>query len=380
MKKLLLLLTVLLVGGFVLVSFLPITLSPKPKGDKDIQLDKIRLPEGFQISLYAEEVDNARSMAWSPNGILYVGNRGGDKVYALVDTDKDFKVDAKYTVAEGLNMPNGVAWRDGDLYIAEVSRISKLENIDEHLDNPPSPVTINDTYPSDKHHGWKFIAFGPDNKLYVPVGAPCNICEKEDERYASITRMDPDGSNVEVFVHGVRNTVGFTWHPETQEMWFTDNGRDWLGDDLPACELNHAPKQGMHFGFPYCHQGDTPDPKFGDGKSCADFTAPAQNLGPHVAALGVEFGTGDQFPEQYQSYALIAEHGSWNRSERIGYRVTMVKIEDNKGVSYEPFAEGWLQDGKPWGRPVDLEFLPDGSMLVSDDFADAIYRITYSAN
>ncbi|MEM6726176.1 MAG: PQQ-dependent sugar dehydrogenase [Bacteroidota bacterium] len=380
MKKLLLLLAILLVGGFILFSFLPITLSPKPKGDKEIQLDKIRLPEGFKISLYAEDVDNARSMALSPNGILYVGNRGGDKVYALVDQDGDYRAEKKYVVAEGLNMPNGVAWRDGDLYIAEVSRISKLENIDEQLDNPPSLITINADFPTDKHHGWKFIAFGPDDKLYVPVGAPCNVCEKEDERYASITRMDPDGSNVEVFVHGVRNTVGFTWHPETLEMWFTDNGRDWLGDELPACELNHAPKQGLHYGFPYCHQGDTPDPKFGDSRSCSEFIAPAQNLGPHVAALGVEFGSALQFPGEYTDYALIAEHGSWNRSERIGYRITMVKIDGNKGVSYEPFAEGWLQDGKPWGRPVDLEYLPDGSMLVSDDFADAIYRISYSAN
>ena len=237
---------------------------------------------------------------------------------------------------------------------------------------------IYDGYPTKKHHGWKYIAFGPDGWLYVPVGAPCNICESDDPVFASITRLNVDTGEREILQHGVRNTVGFTWHPVTGDFWFTDNGGDWLGDDMPACELNYAPETGMHFGYPYCHQGDFLDPKHGKGKSCADYTAPAQKLDPHVAPLGMEFYTGAMFPDTYRHQAFIAEHGSWNRTTPIGYRVMLVRIEDNtKAVSYEPFAEGWLKDGRAWGRPVDLEHMPDGSMLVSDDYADVIYRITY---
>ena len=276
-------------------------------------------------------------------------------------------------------MPNGVAYRNGDLYVAEVNRILRFNDIEANLTNPPTPEVIFDQYPTEKHHGWKFIAFGPDDKLYVPVGAPCNICESEDEVFASITRMNPDGSDMEIIQHGVRNTVGFTWHPETKELWFTDNGRDMLGDDIPACELNHAPQDGMHFGYPYCHQGNLPDEEFGELRPCSDFTAPAYNLGPHVAPLGVEFYTGNQFPESYSGQIFIAEHGSWNRSKKIGYRVMMVTLEDGQAVSYEPFATGWLneEDDDVWGRPVDIEWMPDGSMLLSDDFGNAIYRIHY---
>ena len=240
---------------------------------------------------------------------------------------------------------------------------------------------MTEDYPSSRHHGWKYIAFGPDGKLYVPVGAPCNICESKDPQYASITRINQDGTGKEIVQEGVRNTVGFTWHPETKEMWFTDNGRDWMGDDMPACELNHAPKDGMHFGYPYCHQGDTPDKDFGKDRSCDEFTAPVQNLGAHTAPLGVEFYTGKMFPAEYKNQIIIAEHGSWNREKKIGYRLMLVKLDGNKAISYEPFAEGWLDEeaDKAWGRPVDLEFLPDGSMLVSDDFADVIYRISYQS-
>lgn len=342
-----------------------------------LPLDKIALPQGFRIESFAEGIKNARSLELSPNGTLFVGTRGEGKVYALRDEDGDFRADTVYTIAKGLKMPNGVAFRDGHLYVAEVSRILKFENIEDNFANPPEPVVVFDNYPSETHHGWKFIAFGPDGKLYVPVGAPCNICESEDEVFASITRLNPDGTGMEIVQRGIRNTVGFTWHPQTGELWFTDNGRDWMGDNEPACELNHAPRDGMHFGYPYCHEGDLPDPEFGSRRSCDEFTPPVQDLGPHVAPLGVEFYTGQQFPEEYRGHLFIAEHGSWNRSEKIGYRVMMVKLDGNEAVSYEPFATGWLDKGDVWGRPVDLEFLPDGSMLVSDDFADAIYRIYY---
>ncbi|MFZ6010961.1 MAG: PQQ-dependent sugar dehydrogenase [Bacteroidota bacterium] len=345
---------------------------------KSLPLDKIKLPAGFKIAVYAE-VENARSMAWSPSGVLYVGNRDKDKVYAVKDTDGDFKADKKWVLASGLNMPNGVAFKDGDLYIAEVNRILKFAGIESKLGNPGKPDVVKDDYPTESHHGWKYIAFGPDGKLYVPVGAPCNICEPDDEVFASITRLNADGSGREVFAHGVRNTVGFTWHPDTKELWFTDNGRDLMGDEVPNCELNYAPKAGMHFGYPYCHEGSIKDPEFGAKRACKDFVAPVQKLGPHVAPLGLKFYTGSMFPAEYKNQLFIAKHGSWNRSKKIGYDVSLVKIKDNKAVGYETFASGWLEDAtqKVWGRPVDVIILPDGSMLVSDDQANVIYRITY---
>ena len=346
-------------------------------GEEDY-LSKIQLPEGFQIEVYAEGIVNARSMCLSLSGTLYVGTRGEGSVYALKDTDGDYKIDQQFTLAEGLTMPNGVAFKDGDLYVAEYNRVLKFKDIENNLETPKYDV-INDEYPSKKHHGWKYIAFGPDGKLYVPVGAPCNICESKDEIFNTITRINTDGSGMEIVARGVRNTVGFTWHPETKELWFTDNGRDWMGDDLPACELNRATADDQHFGYPYCHQGDLIDPKLGAGKSCEDYIAPVQNLGAHVAALGCEFYTGNQFPEEYTGQIFIAEHGSWNRSKKSGYRVTKVTLEDGKATSYQPFATGWLDTAadEAWGRPVDIELLPDGSMLVSDDFADMIYRISY---
>jgi glucose/arabinose dehydrogenase len=329
--------------------------------------------------LFADTIDNARSLALGDKGTVFVGNRDGDKVYALVDENNDGTADKKYILAKGLNMPNGVAFHKGALYVAEVNKIWRLDNIEDQLANPPQPVLVSDNYPSDKHHGWKYIAFGPDDKLYVPVGAPCNICDdnERDNRYASITRMNPDGSGFEVFASGIRNTVGFAWHPQTKELWFTDNGRDMLGDDTPPDELNNAPKPGMHFGYPYCHAGDIKDPEYGDRHPCTDFTPPVQKLAPHTAALGMKFYTGDMFPAAYKNQVFIAEHGSWNRSEPMGYRIMLVKLEGNKAISYEPFAEGWLKNGKAWGRPVDVLQLKDGSLLVSDDFANVIYRISY---
>lgn len=343
-------------------------------------LDKIRLPKGFSISVFAE-VPNARSMCLSPSGVLYVGNRSGDKVFAVVDADKNGKAEKVYTIAKGLNSPNGVAFRDGALYIATISTIYRLDNIESNLSSPPKPIVVYDKLPTDEHHGWKFIAFGPDGKLYVPVGAPCNICDKENFVYASITRMNADGSGFEIFARGIRNTVGFTWHPDNKEMWFTENGRDNLGNDQPADELNHAKTAGMHFGYPYCHQGDILDPEFGKGKNCNDYTAPIQKLGPHVAALGLRFNMGEMFPVAYKKQLFIAEHGSWNRSEPIGYRVSLVNLDEaGNSKGYSVFADGWLQpDGKVLGRPVDVQFLPDGSMLVSDDYSGVIYRISFNA-
>ncbi|PHN03933.1 PQQ-dependent sugar dehydrogenase [Flavilitoribacter nigricans] len=350
-----------------------------PLFESDLPIDSLQLPPGFKLQVFAEEVKNARSLELSPNGTLFVGTRGEGKLYALRDENGDFRADTVYTLAEDLTMPNGVAFRNGSLYVAERSRILRYDDIEAHLDNPPEPVVIYDQYPDEKQHGWKYIAFGPDGKLYVPVGAPCNVCESEEEIFASLTRMDPDGSNFEIVQHGIRNTVGFTWHPETGELWFTDNGRDRMGDDVPYCELNRAPENGMHFGFPYCHQGDVPDPEFGAKRDCSEFTPPAYKLGPHVAPLGLEFYTADQFPAEYRGNIIIAEHGSWNRSKKSGYRLMMATLNGNEVVSYEPFIEGWLnqESDDVWGRPVDVELMPDGSLLISDDFADAIYRVTY---
>lgn len=337
----------------------------------------LKLPPGFSISIYADDVPNARSMVLSPSGILFVGNRSGGSVYALVDENGDYTADKVYTIASGLFMPNGVAFRNGSLYVGEVNRILRFDNIEANLRNPPEPVVIRDDFPRETHHGWKFIAFGPDDKLYIPIGAPCNVCLEEDERFSTIMRMNPDGTELEVFAYGVRNSVGFDWHPDTNELWFTDNGRDMLGDDIPPDELNYARQMGLHFGFPHLHGKTVKDPDFGKNVDFTRFTTPAQELGPHVAALGMRFYTGTMFPAEYKNQIFIAEHGSWNRSKKIGYRVTLVKLSGNTAVSYTPFAEGWLSGEKVTGRPVDIEIMPDGSMLVSDDYAGKIYRISY---
>ncbi len=342
----------------------------------ELHLDKIKLPPGFKIEVYARNVPGARSMTLSPNDTLFVGTRDGE-VYAVVDKDRNNKADEVITIAQGLNMPNGVAFRDGSLYVAEVSRVIRYDNIESRLKKPPKPVVVNDSFPKETHHGWKFIRFGPDGMLYVPVGAPCNVCEKEDERYGSIMRMKPDGSRLEIFAKGIRNSVGFDWDPLTKELWFTDNGRDMLGDDVPPDELNHAPRTGMHFGFPYLHGKEIPDPDYSEGRKPEEFNPPAMELGPHVASLGMRFYTGDTFPKGYRNHIFIAEHGSWNRSTPIGYRVTLVRIEGGKAAKYEVFAKGWLQHGKAWGRPVDVQVMPDGALLISDDKAGVIYRISY---
>ena len=348
------------------------------KNKKGVYLGDITLPPGFSINIYADNVENARSLVLGDSGTLFVGTRSAGKVYAVLDRNHDARVDEVITIAEGLNMPNGVAFREGSLFVAEVNRVLRYDRIESRLINSPKPVIVTDSFPKDSHHGWKFIRFGPDGKLYVPVGAPCNVCERINPIYASITRLNADGSNLEIFAHGVRNTVGFDWHPKTGELWFTDNGRDWLGDDLPPDELNRASQKGMHFGFPYCHGGTIADPEFGSKRSCKEFVPLAMVLGPHVAALGMRFYTGAMFPELYRNQIFIAEHGSWNRTSPIGYRISLVRLHGSQAISYEVFAEGWLKNGRAWGRPVDVLVMPDGALLVSDDRAGVIYRISYN--
>ncbi len=347
-------------------------------------LRSLRLPAGFQIEVLTDAVPNARQMALGAfkdgKGVLYVGSMGEGKVYA-VELDQG-RATAVHTIASGLQMPVGVAWRDGQLFVSAVSKILRFDGIDGSLRNPPTAVTVSSGFPTDTHHGWKFIAFGPDGLLYVPVGAPCNICEP-GARYANIQRMKPDGSGLETVASGVRNSVGFDWNPRDRSLWFTDNGRDQLGDDVPSDELNHVEKTGQHFGYPYCHQGDLPDPEFGDKRPCADFVAPVAKLGPHVAALGMRFYTGQQFPAAYRNNIFIAQHGSWNRSAKIGYRVVRVMLDaQGKLLGQETFVDGWLGKdaaGKETvsGRPVDVLTLPDGSLLISDDRAGVIYRVRY---
>lgn len=356
----------------------------KSDTDYNALLSRIKLPDGFKISIYADNLTDARSLARTPDGkTVFVGNRRRKNVYALTDTDGDMVADKRDTIATGLNMPNGVVYKDGDLYVAEVNRILRFPDILNNLAAPKSEV-IYDAYPTDRHHGWKFIAFGPDGKLYVPVGGPCNVCDKEDENavYATITRMNPDGTDMEIYARGVRNSVGFAWHPETNKMWFTDNGRDLLGDDIPACELNYAPEAGLHFGFPFWHQGDIADPDFGDKYPRDKFTEPKFKFEPHSAPLGLRFYQGAMFPAKYKNNLIVAQHGSWNRSPEaghIGYQLRFVQIEGDKVVSSEVFASGWLdkEDNKGLGKPVDILEMPDGSILVSDDVAHCIYRISY---
>jgi glucose/arabinose dehydrogenase len=343
------------------------------------RLSDIRLPPGFTIGLYAR-VPGARSLALGDSGTVFVGSRAEGAVYAVVDRNRDGAADEVLTIGRGLRTPNGVAFRDGALYVAETPRVLRYEGIESRVRDPAPPLVVTADLPDEDHHGWRYIRFGPDGLLYIGSGAPCNVCESADEHVATILRMRPDGAGLEVFARGVRNTVGFDWHPETRELWFTDNGRDWLGEDRPPDELNRAPAPGMHFGFPYCHGKGIPDPELGAKRRCVppESTPPEYELGPHVAALGMRFYTGAMFPATYRSQIFIAEHGSWNRVHPIGYRITLVRLERTRPVSYETFAEGWLSGGRASGRPVDLLIMPDGAMLVSDDRAGAVYRIAYA--
>lgn len=343
-----------------------------------LPVNLLRLPPGFRVSVWSDQVPNARTLARAPDGTIFVGTRTAGKVYAVRDTDGDGRADQVRTIVSGWKMPNGVAFREGSLYVAEVHRIHRFDGILQALATGKRPRSrvIQNHLPSDTHHGWKFIRFGPDDRLYVPVGAPCNVCDPELP-YAAIHDMDPDNGRMHVYARGVRNTVGFDWDPATGDLWFTDNGRDHLGDDLPPDELNHAPVAGRHFGFPYRHGKAIEDPKYGRRAGKRDYVPAAQELGPHVAALGMRFYTGTSFPPTYRGQIFIPEHGSWNRSTPLGYRITMVRLKDGEPTGYDVFCDGWLQGEEPWGRPVDLLNMPDGSMLVSDDHAGAIYRIQY---
>jgi glucose/arabinose dehydrogenase len=363
----------------LLVSLITLVASfvASPLFAQSLPLDRIRLPPGFKIELVAR-VPGAREMAFGEHGTLFVGSVEGS-VYALVpDAGKSGEAKVR-RIASGLRQPVGVAFRDGALYVSAVSRILRLPDIEAHLDHPPAPVVVSDRFPTDGQHGWKFIAFGPDGKLYVPVGAPCNVCEPDRDRYANIMRMNADGSGLEVYARGIRNTVGFDWDPGTRALWFTNNGRDNMGDDTPPDTLNRAPQPGLDFGFPYCHAGTIADPEFGRKRSCSDFAQPAQRLGAHVAALGMRFYTGTQFPPAYRGQIFIAEHGSWNRSAKAGYRVTLVRLDSGRRpVAYEPFAEGWLEGQRAFGRPADVAVAPDGTLLIADDTAGAIYRVRHT--
>jgi glucose/arabinose dehydrogenase len=339
-------------------------------------LDRLTLPPGFHIALYSDQVPSARAMALGAHGTVFVGSAGTGKVYALTDSNGDGVADKVRVIASGLQLPMGVAWHDGDLYVSAVSRIVVLRDIEQHLDAPPKPELITDKLTGETHHGGKFIAFGPDGKLYVAIGAPCNICDPAPA-HGKLLRMDADGSAWQDVALGIRNSVGFAWQPGTHKLWFTDNGRDLLGDDMPSDELNEITRAGEHFGYPYCHQGDTLDPEFGAGKSCRSYTPPVLKLGAHVGSLGMRFYSGKQFPAAYAGAALIAEHGSWNRTRKSGYRVMTVRLRGNQVLSYTPLVTGFEQDERAWGRPVDVQPLPDGSVLISDDLAGAVYRVTY---
>lgn len=349
----------------------------EPDNHRDV-LKQLHVPDGFTLSIYAANVPNARSLALGDDGVVFAGTGSAGKVYALRDSDNDGRAEQRHVLAENLNMPNGVAYKDGSLYVAEISRILRFDHINRQLANLPKPVVVYDQFPSDRHHGWKYLRFGPDGKLYTGVGAPCNICKPEKEIYASLVRLNPDGGDVEIMARGIRNTVGFDWQPETKALFFTDNGRDYLGDDSPPDELNRWSVKGEHFGYPYCHGGDIADPEFGGEKKCRQFTAPAWKFKAHVAALGIRFYQGKQFPADYKNQLFVAQHGSWNRTVPQGYRVVLIKFNQDKPVAEQDFVSGWLTaNGEVLGRPVDILTLPDGSLLISDDKLGVIYRVSY---
>ena len=352
----------------------PVAPPPLAAAPDKLPLAKLKVPAGFNIEVYAAGMANARSLALGDKGTVFVGSRLLDKVYAIIN--KDGKREVK-VIASGLYRPNGVAFKDGTLYIAELSKVSKIEKIEDNLDNPPKPVVIYDNLPKDEAHGWKFIAIGPDNKLYVPVGQPGNNV-LHDENHGQIRRINLDGSGAEVVARGVRNTVGFDWNPETKQLYFTDNSRDWMSEDLPNDELNRVTKVGEHFGSPYCWQGNIPDPEFGWGHSCSEFTPPVGLMGPHAAALGMRFYTGSMFPKTFKNAIIVARHGSWNKTVKFGGDVVVVHLnKDGTVKNIEPLITGFLEDNKYVGRPVDVMQLKDGSLLVSDDWNGAVWRVTY---
>ncbi|SDK59609.1 Glucose/arabinose dehydrogenase, beta-propeller fold [Methylophilus rhizosphaerae] len=346
--------------------------------DVRANLSKLHVPDGFHVDIYAE-VPGARQMALGTNGNIYVGTRGS-KVYAVVDKNKDHKADQVVAILDDLNVGNGVAMVDGHLYVAEQNRITRYAAPDFDLTLPFKAMreVIYDKLPNKAHHGWRYLTVGPDNKLYVSLGAPCNICDPVGIE-ASIIRMNPDGSQVETFAKGVRNSEGMDFQPGTNTLFFTDNGVDLLGADIPHDELNAAPKAGLHFGFPYFAGGDARDPNWKNKTPPTGVTKPVAEFQAHSANLGFKFYTGKQFPAEYQGNAVIAQHGSWNRKEPVGYQLVRVTFDEQKQVKEtKVFIDGWLSaEGEMWGRPTDVLQLPDGSLLVSDDFNGVIYRISY---
>ena len=348
-------------------------------------LDELILPTGFEISIFADELDTPRQISETDNGYVIVGSKKGDKIYALYDNDFDGYAEKKILIADGLQNPTGVSIYNGDLYFAEIDTIWIVRNIDEWLDKnskslPKKAIYINDL-PSETWHGFKYIDFGPDGNLYIPVGVPCNICiepQTKDNRFAAIHKYI-DGKLITV-AEGVRNSVGFDWHPITKKMYFSDNGRDWLGDDSPSCELNVIDKEGSFYGYPYKHANDVIDPEFGHLISTIDkdFIDPIAELGPHVAPLGITFYDKDVFPSKYKNSVFVALHGSWNRTKKSGYTVVFVKLDNDGNYLYqEDFITGWLSNETAWGRPVSPFVMKDGTMLISDDKHNVIYRVIY---
>lgn len=347
------------------------------KSYRDV-LNQLHVPAGFTVSIFADNLPDARSLALGDNGVVFVGSGSGDAVYAVQDSDSDGVADKRYVIAKHLYSPNGVAYKDGSLYVAEINRIIRFDRIMQQLAAPPKPVVVYDQLPSEQHHGWKYLRIGPDNKLYTAVGAPCNVCEPEKAIYSSLVRLNADGSGFETLARGIRSSVGFDWQPETNALFFTDNGRDELGDDLPPDELNQWTAIGEHFGFPYCHGGDIADPEFGAAKECAQFTAPVWKIKAHMAPLGLRFYRGKQFPREYQNQLFVAEHGSWNRSVPQGYRVALITFSQGKPVTEQVFIDGWLtKSGGVIGRPVDVLEMPGGGLLISDDKLGVIYKVEY---
>ncbi len=350
---------------------------PIPTPEDKLPIPQLKLPKGFKIEVFASGIANARTLRLGDKGTVFVSNRLLDKVYAIVDRNgrRETKI-----IASGLDRPNGLAFHKGALYIAEGTKISKLERIEDNLADPPKPVVVYDDLPNHQSHGWRYIGIGPDEKLYINVGAPCNICEPPATN-AQIRRLNLDGSGAEIYARGVRNSVGFDWHPVTKQFYFTEHGRDWLSEDLPEDELNRVTKPGLHFGFPYCHNGTFTDREMGWGRACDEFEKPAALMGPHSAVLGMRFYTGRMFPSQYTNAIFIARHGSWNRTKKIGGDVVVVKLNKDGSVrSQEPFLTGFIQNNQYIGRPVDVQVMKDGSMLISDDHAGAVYRVTYSGD
>ena len=355
----------------------PIAGSPIPTAADKLPVAKLKVPPGFKVELFAAGVANARSMTVGDKGTVFVGSRLVGNVYAI--RTKDGKAEVK-VIARGLQRPNGVAFHKGALYVSEISKISRIDKAEDNLDKPATLKVINDKFPTDEPHGWKFIAIGPDNKLYVPVGSPGNILMPDFQTHGHIRRMNLDGSGMEIVAQGIRNSVGFDWNPVNKDLYFTDNGRDWVSEDTPEDELNHVSATGKkHFGFPFCHQGNLRDPEFGWGVNCADYEPPVGLLGAHGAALGMRFYTGAMFPAEYKNAIFIVRHGAWNRTDKIGGDIVVAHLNpDGSMKSYEPFLTGCLEDNKYLCRPVDVQMMKDGSLLLSDDLNGAIYRISYA--